>query len=65
MMIDQKYQPQQYSTYTSQQQQYPQQQRQTYGSNVIDNTNTMSVSNQPIMTQQMQQQQWPTSTGFF
>uniref|UniRef100_A0A914LTV8 Mediator of RNA polymerase II transcription subunit 15 n=1 Tax=Meloidogyne incognita TaxID=6306 RepID=A0A914LTV8_MELIC len=64
MMIDQKYQPQQYSTYTSQQQQYPQQQRQTYGSNVIDNTNTMSVSNQPIMTQQMQQQQqWPTSTG--
>uniref|UniRef100_A0A915N9T3 Mediator of RNA polymerase II transcription subunit 15 n=1 Tax=Meloidogyne javanica TaxID=6303 RepID=A0A915N9T3_MELJA len=29
-----------------------------------DNTNTMSVSNQPIMTQQMQQQQqWPTSTG--
>nr|CAD2140843.1 unnamed protein product [Meloidogyne enterolobii] len=65
MMIDQKYQPPQYSTYTSQQQQqYPQQQRQTYGSNVIDNTNTMSVSNQPIMTQQMQQQQqWPTSTG--
>lgn len=68
MMIDQKYQlqtsqqqQQQYSTY-SQQQYTQQQQRQTFG-NALGNSNTttMSTSNQPIMTQQMQQ--WPATTG--